>query len=271
MRNIFKRLGLRASLTQGSVINHCRANDYPAIDAFGMVITPRCDLDHDIKVSSIHYLPIIPLKQWQKYYLNNLLKKRIASNNKDKLNTAIVKAGGMPGFMQTEVASELTVKDILLKGLDEKSAKYKDVVALIRDYFQISDATIAQDKYKSVRDHILKDLFRQNLHSFYLMESWSKNNDDDYFVILLREIHEIMRDVASLYQTGFFYDMLSDKQQKLHAAAFPDNFDKQQDFKIVAELNSPFIEHVLQSYSYNFTRIGVEDMDETSWNNYLQS
>lgn len=80
-----------------------------------------------------------------------------------------------------------------------------------------------------------------------------------------------MRDVASLYQTGFFYDMLSDKQQKLHAAAFPDNFDKQQDFKIVAELNSPFIEHVLQSYSYNFTRIGVEDMDETSWNNYLQS
>lgn len=35
-------------------------------------------------------------------------------------------------------------------------------------------------------------------------------------------------------------------------------------YRVCAEVNSPFIEHIMQKFSHNFCRIGVDDRDFTS-------
>lgn len=47
-------------LSQGSIINGCVAEAFSNEEVFGLIITPRCDLSHNGKVSTVHYVPVIP-------------------------------------------------------------------------------------------------------------------------------------------------------------------------------------------------------------------
>ena len=54
----FSNKTYHSNIDQGSIINNCIAEDYPHSAVWGCIITPRCDLAHHGKVSTVHYLPI---------------------------------------------------------------------------------------------------------------------------------------------------------------------------------------------------------------------
>ena len=56
----------------------------------------------------------------------------------------------------------------------------------------------------------------------------------------------------------FEEDMLQD-EIKFNDLSLSKNKDNL--FYINSQIKSPFIEHILQSFSYNFCRVGVEDLD----------
>lgn len=76
MRQIFEIKKNYSQIDQGSIITGCIAEDYPECEAWGCVITPRCDLAHKGKVSTIHYLPIINIDDWVRNEARNVLKRR---------------------------------------------------------------------------------------------------------------------------------------------------------------------------------------------------
>ena len=86
MRNIYddhKNGWVR--LQQGAIFSGAIADGLPERqDLYGIVITPRCDIANK-KVSTIHYLPIIPFKLW-KY---EILSKLFQSSQYEKLTKSI--------------------------------------------------------------------------------------------------------------------------------------------------------------------------------------
>lgn len=65
MRQFFKSYRMVRTLTQGSIINNCIADNYAeGLDVYGLIITPRCDLAHEGKVNTVHYLPIVDFDDW---------------------------------------------------------------------------------------------------------------------------------------------------------------------------------------------------------------
>ena len=58
IRNIYFEKPIVNRMTQGSIINGCVADAFPGEEVFGLIITPRCDVSHEGKVDSVHYLPV---------------------------------------------------------------------------------------------------------------------------------------------------------------------------------------------------------------------
>lgn len=65
MRNIYIEHTGRLELQQGAILCGCIADGYD-LSVNGLVITPRCDLGNGGKVSTVHYLPIVPIDEWAK-------------------------------------------------------------------------------------------------------------------------------------------------------------------------------------------------------------
>ena len=63
---------LVSKVTQGAIFSNAIATKYTD-DVYGLIISARCDLEHEGKVEYVYYLPIVDLKQWYendgRYYL----------------------------------------------------------------------------------------------------------------------------------------------------------------------------------------------------------
>ncbi|MOA09838.1 hypothetical protein D3C78_1296930 [compost metagenome] len=83
------------------------------------------------------------------------------------------------------------------------------------------------------------------------------------FVALLREIHHIPSSLAKEIVNGITADSWvgTDDQPHTKCPAFHANYDF---CTPVARLKSPWMEHLMQSWTLLFARIGVEDIDAAS-------
>ena len=63
MSDFYIKNQTKIPIQQGVIINGCIAENYTQ-DTCGLIITPRCDIGNGGKVSTIHYLPIVSLKEW---------------------------------------------------------------------------------------------------------------------------------------------------------------------------------------------------------------
>ena len=256
MRNIYES-GLQTTLTQGSIINHCIAEDYPNSIVWGCVITPRCDLEHRGKVPTVHYLPIVELTDWINHYLKPKLKEQWKKDVYSRINTELKSCGAGEDLMKI-----FQEKDSILQIAKEimKEKKFTAFQALCDGFFDGN--TNAEKEYitkeKIIKPHIDR-LIRNEIHGFYLIESWNKDFPD-YKVILLRDVRRMQYDIALSFgkwfsgqgkKRDFFFD------NDLSPVNDPEDY-----YMIESCICAPFIEHILESFSYNFTRIGIEDHGE---------
>lgn len=254
-RKIFTKIGLKHALTQGSIISGCISADYPDKEVYGLIITPRCDLSHGIKVSTVHYLPIVKIDDWKDCDGKRIFIEDAKKQIKSTINNWVVNEYNVYNFLDLPLYSIQKLRDML----NEKKAneKIKKAVELFID-FNESNANDYLKNNPKLFNKILERLVKNELAPFYIIESWE--NTIDYFVVNLREIHQISKETARKLQQGFFADNVAEQ-------FFLSNSLKNADptspwsvvYEIVAQLDSPYIEHLLQRYTYNFSRIGVED------------
>ena len=263
IRNIYFEKPIVNRMTQGSIINGCVADAFPGEEVFGLIITPRCDISHDGKVDSVHYLPVVPFERWFEVIAKPKIKETWKKDLYSQLNNKFKSAKIGDDVM----GAEFTYDD-LLKICNEKikkdSAK-QEIINLLNLYFDkeedsfnyyLLDAEGKDEKKHELLKYLVK-LEGNNIAPFYLLEAWHDYGQEKHLVVLLREVHRIQFSIAMKIKSGIPESMMTGidlKYNDLFLKNDPKNF-----FWVQAEINSPFIEHIMQAFVYNFSRIGVDD------------
>lgn len=255
MRNVYDT-GIMTELTQGSIINNCVSEDYCDCKVWGCVITPRCDLANEGKVSTFHYLPVIDFEIWVDKEIRVMLLEDHYANLRGKINQKLESAGAGKNVMDV-----FGTKDQILQ-LGVAKIKPKELTDFEKTCHQYFDKDInAEKEYFKDEKHykkILKDLISNGIHGCYLIESWE--NVNDFKIILLRDVRRMS------LSTRFFYEQWQNRgiedELFLRKNDVSDAAKQTDYYRIVSCIKSPFMEHIMQSFSYNFTRIGVPSFDK---------
>lgn len=250
-------------MTQGSIINGCIADSFPGEEVFGLIISPRCDISHEGKVDSVHYLPVVPFEKWFDVIAKPIIKavwKKTISNQLDnkfakfKVGTGVMNAG--------------FTYDDLLKITEEKVKKETDkseIRRLLDSYFDRNEDDfnyyLLDGEGKDEKKHeLIKYLSRlecNGIAPYYLLEAWEEYGKGRHLVVMLRDVHRIQFSTAMKIKAGVLeseFSNLNMSYNDLFLTKDPKYF-----FWVQAEISSPFIEHIMQSFVYNFSRIGVVD------------
>lgn len=265
IRNIYFEKPIVNRMTQGSIINGCVADAFPGEEVFGLIITPRCDVSHEGKVDSVHYLPVVPFERWFEVIARPIIKDRWKKSILNNINT---------GFANAKVATDIMSADFsyeeLVRICDEKVKKDKDkrsIMSLLDLYFDKDanafDLFLLDGEKKGKLDdkhELIKYLARlegNNVAAYYLLEGWPDYGSERHLVVILRDVRRLQYSTAMQIKSGVSEEELESidlSHNDLYMNKEHSNF-----YWVMAELNSPFIEHVMQSFVYNFSRIGVDD------------
>lgn len=265
IRNIYFEKPIVNRMTQGSIINGCVADAFPGEEVFGLIITPRCDVSHEGKVDSVHYLPVVPFERWfeiiAKPKIKDIWKKSLLNKLDSKFKNAKVGKEVMSANFSYE--DLISICDAKVNKENDK----KDIKGLLDSYFEKNeddfDLFLLDAETKGIFDkkhELFKYLLRlegNNIPPYYLLESWLDFGIDKHLVVLLRDVHRVQFSTAMRIKEGVFeseFTELDLKYNDLFLQNDPKNF-----FWVQAEINSPFIEHIMQAFVYNFSRIGVDD------------
>ena len=253
MRRFYEGKRLTRELTQGSIINHCLADNYLSVDnVYGFIITPRCDLAHNAKVTHIHYLPIVDFKDWVKQDgMDYLFNKWIQRKTKHFCETC--QKYSIPTELDSYSNYE-KIADELIESQSEKSNFLSCAKAVISPQREDEDF-IQFCKNKDKTSSMVGNLLEDKLAAFYLIEDWN-GRSDNFKIILLREFKRISFPVAKKISKGL--DLASIDKQTDDLKYNSTNRDLCQ---VCAQVSSPFVEHIMQRFSHNFCRIGVEDRE----------
>ena len=265
IRNIYFEKPIVNRMTQGSIINGCVADAFPDEEVFGLIITPRCDVSHEGKVVSVHYLPVVPFERWfeiiAKPKIKDIWKKSLLNKLDNKFKNAKVGKEVMSANFSYE--DLISICDAKVNKENDK----KDIKGLLDSYFEKNeddfDLFLLDAETKGIFDkkhELFKYLLRlegNNIPPYYLLESWLDFGIDKHLVVMLRDVHRVQFSTAMRIKEGVFeseFTELDLKYNDLFLHNDPKNF-----FWVQAEINSPFIEHIMQAFVYNFNRIGVDD------------
>lgn len=260
MRDIYSRTNTINDFQQGVILNNCIAEDYIEKEVFGIIITPRCDIENS-KVNTVHYLPIVKLEDWISVDFQKILKGQIQKDIISKLMNFLNSNSHSTSILN------LFKTATLLKHADNLFSKQKDrdkFVDLLNDLDNLEKDNLTKEisrKYiNSIGKNILKELKENRRKEFYLIESW--DNNESLCIVLLREIKRVTINLAEKYSTGFFEESLTDfdfNKNDICKMHDPENF-----FCTIAKMHSPYIEHLIQSFFHNFGRIGINDLDDNA-------
>ena len=265
IRNIYFEKPIVNRMTQGSIINGCVADAFPGEEVFGLIITPRCDVSHEGKVDSVHYLPVVPFERWfeiiAKPKIKDIWKKSLLNKLDSKFKNAKVGKEVMSANFSYE--DLISICDAKVNKENDK----KDIKGLLDSYFEKNeddfDLFLLDAETKGILDkkhELFKYLLRlegNNIPPYYLLESWLDFGIDKHLVVMLRDVHRVQFSTAMRIKEGVCeseFTELDLKYNDLFLQNDPKNF-----FWVQAEINSPFIEHIMQAFVYNFSRIGVDD------------
>lgn len=250
MRRFYEGKRLTRKLTQGSIINYCLADNYKKVNnVYGFIITPRCDLAHDAKVTHIHYLPIVDFKDWVEYDGKNYLFNKWQQKN-IKHFCKICQQYKIPNDLDSYSNYE-KMANKLIKNLSEKSDFLNLAKIIINNRRDEKNFICFCEKQK---ESMVENLLGDKLAAYYLIEDW-EGNGNSFKVILLRELKRIEFSVAKKISKGLDLSSIDMEKNDLKE-------NQNQDLcQVCAQVSSPFVEHIMQRFSHNFCRIGVEDRD----------
>jgi len=266
--------------TQGTIFSCGHADNYSQLPVYGLVITARCDAAQK-KVPIYSFIPVVSIQDWiiedgAEIVLSR--QKEDCSNTQDNILEALDIS---PSVLRTSTASDVAEKILQpLSAGDRKVAgrlqKFLDSQTTIQDIetaLQSKDRALLLSLLKKAPktlDQVLKELAGNRLTGYYLLREMPSilANKGDY-VALLREVHHVPNSVASWIVKGI--SPMEWRAAPVAGSCCP-IFGSDDDYCMpVAKLKSPWMEHLMQSWTLLFSRIGVEDVDFASVRRSLDS
>lgn len=259
-------------VTQGSVFCCAKAHRYSGCEVFGLTITARCDVAQS-KYPVLNYLPVVCLKDW---LLRDGLDILVEQEHNEQMGT-------LKSMLRQEEVSESILISVPLEKVAEthfplegvpakqKKAgeKFRAHIELMNQFKAVVDEAKSEncfDWFAKCRDKKIKDLVqrlsRHNVLGHYLLERlYLDEHVASGYVCLLREVTTLERVVAQQIGKGLdrptYEDLIAESGRSGGL-----NISDGELAAPITEIGSPTIEHILQSFSNLFGRIGVADPSE---------
>jgi len=247
------------TIQQGYIFCSAYADTYQHCGVNGLIITPRCDLENG-KVSTVHYLPVIPFQDWllNDYYilLQAVSIKTLESEIKQLLSSNNISINILNHYSHERII------EIVKPKIKDKNLKTLSELLQCLSTFKLTSSPISQDflefihsnkKISALGKTIINELISNKRKEYYLIPDWE--NEKHYHIVLLREVQKMSYDISNSIAQGMYYHQLTDLNWR-------DNLQSKQDSEFlmpVTCINSPFIEHIIQTFFLNFGRIGVDE------------
>ena len=266
--------------TQGTIFSCGYAEGYEGVAIYGLVITARCDAAQD-KAPIYSFVPVVALKDWiMRDGAQKILARAILDQNNTRKNI-LLGINLSTSILKTKTPDEIVAGHLLPrvasdKCFEPKLNQFKNCSTFIQES---TDALAKRDQpallaliKRSTKhlDAIVKELAGNRLLGHYLLRSMPRIYDDNGadHVALLREIHHIPSSLSKKITGGISKDDCTyNSKAELKCPCFTAEDDY---CAPVARLKSPWMEHLMQSLTLLFSRIGVEDIDALSVRKSLQ-
>jgi hypothetical protein len=261
-------------ITQGTIFCGACAEEYPRRPVWGVVITARCDTTHE-KTPIVNYLPVVTVEDWLKSHGGLLSIDREYAEVRNKLKNLLVKKQLSESLL--DVHTPDTIAELNFPFPNEKTSQ-----KAIKDRKDAEDARTIASRMNDLAnclgsplpnreiispivatclrsaELVVKELVSHRLAGYYFLPSLgglTEQASQKGYVVLLREVHHIPRQTVSRLIAGVSKDEANAPARSLRFDCF--------DFAYpVAELQSPWTEHLMQVFCNLFGRIGVADPDK---------
>lgn len=266
--------------TQGTIFSCGYAEGYEGVAIYGLVITARCDAAQD-KAPIYSFVPVVALKDWIMNDGAQIILERAILDQQNTRKNILLGIDLSTSLLKTKTPDEIVAGHLLPRVASDKRFEPKLNQFRICSAF-IQEATEALSKRDQPGllalikqspkhlDAIVKELAGNRLLGHYLLRSMPRvydNHGGDH-VALLREIHHIPNSLAKRITGGLSKDDCIDtSKSELKCPCYTAEDDY---CAPVARLKSPWMEHLMQSLTLLFSRIGVEDIDALSVRKSLQ-
>ncbi|EKG46087.1 hypothetical protein VCHC50A1_3440 [Vibrio cholerae HC-50A1] len=249
------------SLTQGTMFNCAYSELYKKSEILGLIITARCDIANDDKVKFYNFIPVVPFDVWREVELVSILKKRLLKSLNFEIENLIIKAGFSIGNLNTYGYEEV-YKNII------KNNKLKP-----KELSRLDNANMKHDCLNNVNSSYssLIHFFKNDIEKSVI--DIIENKNADYFFIddvsgygsviaRLREIHVLDINTANKIPSGIELDR---SDYACLNSSLENKF-----CSIVGQLRSPYLELLIQRFTNNFVRVGVDNHDTQIVSNIME-
>ncbi|MEP3072159.1 hypothetical protein [Maricaulis sp.] len=247
-------------LDQGLIFCCAKAERYRTKEVFGVVITARCDIEQK-KFPILNYIPVTHFKDWLNVDGFDILRERSKRNENATFRNCLKNVELPESLLNTH-----SHRDIIEKYHDliqSKKSKFSDAIAQSCEKIEFLESCTKHNaesvsqlftKYKKEAEIITRELISHRLSGHYYLPDIEPNANSNGYVALLREIRYLPQSLASGIASGIDLEAETEDEWIGYLSSDPTSFAMP-----VGVLTSPNIEHVLQSVSFLFGRIGLPD------------
>ncbi|OOE62979.1 hypothetical protein BZG18_02895 [Salinivibrio kushneri] len=243
-----------SEISQGSVFNAAYCEGYESSEVLGLVITARCDIANKNKVKTYSYIPAIPFNHWKEVELIDVLKTKSLRDLRSKVSCILNKAqltfNNLETFGKENILKVIRENKLLKKDRDiEKLKSYLDSYYLLIYGGEFRELIIC---FKSEIKSVIKEISEGKNANYFMID-----NIDGYgsVVVNLRDIYKLDRETAEKVVGGIEIDYTLDNSSY---RAINKNITGTV-VCLIGALESPYIELLMQRFTNNFSRIGVEN------------
>jgi hypothetical protein len=253
---------LLGRLTQGSIFSCASAEGYAGCEVYGFVITARCDVEQD-KFPILNYVPIVKLDDWLDREGFDILSSRLRADLEGAISALLSQCKIAINILESQslrdIESAFFSEPYTSKEIKSAKDRFSGLIARNELIDQIELNRLNQSgKLYEINDKsasaLLKELIQHKITGYYFLPSVYDQGDDAGYVINLREVRHLTRVAAQKLANGLEASDGADI-----AAENGLSFELDTLAMPIGELSSPAVEHVLQTFSTLFGRIGLDD------------
>ena len=253
-------------LTQGSVFCCASASRYKDKPVLGLTITARCDVAHK-KYPVLNFLPVVRLSDWLLEDGLDILLANVLHEQNQSIRSFLKQANLSPSLTfaipLTEISKQHFPLDVGSKSERVVAKKFHSLINEIDTLRHIIEEGSKIRQLNWLRENkdfkISELIYRLSTHSvlgYYLLEQLT-DDDNMGYVCLLREVSTLPKVVSEAIARGLSAERYRELQGLNHGGILCFEFE---DLAMpIIQVGSPTIEHILQTFSNLFCRIGIDD------------
>lgn len=256
---------MQDQITQGTIINGIRSERYPNIPCYGVIISARCDIAN-CKIPKIHLLSALSVGQWIEEVGIRLAFEEILKIKRNELKKWAenhnINFSILDSFSIQEINKNIAVaeKKSRQDAIQNKWIEYLNLKELLSEQLIPFEHPSYKDAQKKAKDKFKDILNEKNVHyCFVPAAAYCKTEQKGGGIVVdLLDLYQYPLGLMEKLQKNELDVMVlqPDECAALNEKVFleqPDDF-----VTIIAQIKSPWIEWLMQRFSFSFIRIGVD-------------